>query len=76
MEKRCQCPKRAFFISTKEEACQFLEDIMGVNALNGPFSFLRIYSPSDWGTCNACQCPKRAFFISTDGVDIFFNVLF
>ena len=41
MEKRCQCPKRAFFISTKEEACQFLEDIMGVNALNGPFSFLR-----------------------------------
>ena len=37
----CQRPKRASFISTKEEGMTFEELEKGVNALNGLLSFLQ-----------------------------------
>ena len=62
--KWCQRPERAYFISTAlKRPKQFLARI-GVNALNGLTSFLRIMYDTFDRTIE-CQRPERAYFIST-----------
>ena len=63
----CQRPKRALFISTslKKKGGNFNVTI-GVNALNGLFSFLQKVSVTfEPNSTSQCQRPKRALFIST-----------
>ena len=61
----CQCPKRAYSISTKlKMKAQKYQEIC-VNALNGLTPFLQNTSVMQVMILFMCQCPKRAYSIST-----------
>ena len=63
--KRCQCPKRAFLISTQRGTRQGCRHAKWCQCPKRAFLIstfpAKIYAPK----VTACQCPKRAFLIST-----------
>ena len=61
----CQCPERAYFISTTKGFKCAVGTVLGVNALNGLISFLLSAKGFVARIHEMCQCPERAYFIST-----------